>query len=62
MRLVSYLKALTLTMHPDQLYACKRYQGRNMGWQEEEGDSSSVQIENVKYTLLMKELEHCKST
>ena len=33
-----------------------------MGYQEEEGASSSVQIENVKYTLLMKELEHCKST
>ena len=33
-----------------------------MGYQEEEGEPSSVQIENVKYTLLMKELEHCKST
>jgi len=33
-----------------------------LGYQEEEGDSSSAQIENVKYTLLMKELEHCKST
>ena len=33
-----------------------------MGYQEQEGEPSSVQIENVKYTLLMKELEHCKST
>ena len=33
-----------------------------MGYQEQEGEPSSVQIENAKYTLLMKELEHCKST
>ena len=33
-----------------------------LGYQEEEGASSSAQIENVKYTLLMKQLEHCKST
>ena len=32
-----------------------------LGYQEEQGASSSAQIENVKYTLLMKELEHCKS-
>ena len=33
-----------------------------MGYQAPEGASSGVEIENVKYTLLMKELEHCKST
>ena len=33
-----------------------------LGYQEEEPASSSAQIENVKYTLLMKQLEHCKST
>ena len=33
-----------------------------MGYQDPDRASSSVEIENVKYTLLMKELEHCKST
>ena len=33
-----------------------------LGYQEDQEASSSAQIENVKYTLLMKELEHCKST
>ena len=33
-----------------------------LGYQEEEGDPSSAQVENMKYTLLMKELEHCRST
>ena len=33
-----------------------------LGYQEEEKASSSAQIEHVKYTLLMKQLEHCRST